>query len=167
MGLMWACFRVWYPNGIVCFFFTILVSAWVQIFGLVGTPLPTSRGRTPRVLFVSHQSDQPFLRYGQNSVWPWKKHIRNFWRKFAKIKATMLCSDPMSGSHFIAQTSKFLLINATAMTLGQGLGKVIQYIFPDPYIHCAKYLRFTWNSFDVRGKSFCGGGRGGRNELKT
>ena len=22
-------------------------------------------------LFVSHQSDQPFLRYGQNSVWPW------------------------------------------------------------------------------------------------
>ena len=23
-------------------------------------------------LFVSHQSDQPFLRYSQNSVWPWK-----------------------------------------------------------------------------------------------
>ena len=23
-------------------------------------------------LFDSHQSDQPFLRYGQNSVWPWK-----------------------------------------------------------------------------------------------
>ena len=23
-------------------------------------------------LFVSHQSHQPFLRYGQNSVWPWK-----------------------------------------------------------------------------------------------
>ena len=23
-------------------------------------------------LFVSHQSDQSFLRYGQNSVWPWK-----------------------------------------------------------------------------------------------
>ena len=23
-------------------------------------------------LFVLHQSDQPFLRYGQNSVWPWK-----------------------------------------------------------------------------------------------
>ena len=23
-------------------------------------------------LFVSHQSDQPFLRYVQNSVWPWK-----------------------------------------------------------------------------------------------
>ena len=23
-------------------------------------------------LFASHQSDQPFLRYGQNIVWPWK-----------------------------------------------------------------------------------------------
>ena len=23
-------------------------------------------------LFISHQSDQPFLRYDQNSVWPWK-----------------------------------------------------------------------------------------------
>ena len=77
----------------------------------------------------------------------------------------------MSGSQFITQTSKFLLINATAMTLGQGQGKVIQYISPDPYILCAKYQRFSFNSFDVRGKSFCGGGRGGRgrggNELKT
>ena len=26
-------------------------------------------------LFVSHQSDQPFLRYGQNSVWPWKTYL--------------------------------------------------------------------------------------------
>ena len=26
-------------------------------------------------LFVSHQSDQPFLRYGQNSVWPWNTDI--------------------------------------------------------------------------------------------
>ena len=74
----------------------------------------------------------------------------------------------MSGSHFIAQTSKFLLINATAVTLGQGQGKVIQYISPDPYILCAKYQRFSSNGFDVRGKSFRGGGRGrGGNELKT
>ena len=78
----------------------------------------------------------------------------------------MFCSDPMSGSHFIAQTSKFLLINATAVTLGQGHGKVIQYISPYPYILCAKYQRFSWNGFDVRGKIFCGGGRGG-NKLKT
>ena len=54
----------------------------------------------------------------------------------------MFCSDPMSGSYFIAQTSKFLLIDATAVTLGQGQKKVIQYISPDPYILCAKYQRF-------------------------
>ena len=40
----------------------------------------------------------------------------------------------MGGSHFIMQTSKFLLIDATAVTLDQGHGKVIQYIFPDLYI---------------------------------
>ena len=67
----------------------------------------------------------------------------------------MFCSDPMSGSHFIAQTSKFLLIDATAVTLGQGHGKVNQYIYPDPYILCAKYLKFSSNGFDVRGKSCC------------
>ena len=38
-------------------------------------------------------------------------------------KATALCSDRMSGSYFIVQTIKFLLINATALTLGQGHGK--------------------------------------------
>ena len=27
---------------------------------------------TNALLFVSHQSDQPFLRYGPNCVWPWK-----------------------------------------------------------------------------------------------
>ena len=31
------------------------------------------------------------------------------------------------------QTNKFVLIHATAMTLGQGHGKVIQYILPDLY----------------------------------
>ena len=76
----------------------------------------------------------------------------------------------MSSSHFIVQTSKFLLIDATAMTLGQGHGKAIQYISAGLYILCAKYL--SSNGFDVRGKSCCGAGRGGRgggggNELKT
>ena len=48
----------------------------------------------------------------------------------------MMCySDPNSGSHFIAQTSKYLLIHATA--------EVIQYISPDPYSLCAKYLRLS------------------------
>ena len=76
----------------------------------------------------------------------------------------------MSSTHFIAQTSKFLLIDATAVTFGQGHWKVIQYISRDPYIICAKYQRFSSNGFDVGGKSFCGGGRGrgrGGNELKT
>ena len=63
----------------------------------------------------------------------------------------MFCSDPRSGSDIIAQTSKFLLIDATAATLCQGHGKVIQYISPDPYILCAKYLRFSSNGFDMRG----------------
>ena len=82
----------------------------------------------------------------------------------------MFCSDLMSGSHFIVQTSKFLLSDATAVTLGQGHRNVIQYISPDSYILCAKYLRFSSNGFEVREKSCCGGGRGGGrggNELKT
>ena len=33
---------------------------------------------TNALLFVSHQSDQPFLRYGQNSVWPWKNTSKIF-----------------------------------------------------------------------------------------
>ena len=49
----------------------------------------------------------------------------------------MFCSDPISGSPFIVQTRIFLLIDATAVTLGQGHGKVIQYISPDPYIFMA------------------------------
>ena len=53
----------------------------------------------------------------------------------------------MSGSQFIVQTSKFLLINATDVTLGQGHGKVIQYIFPDLYFLCPKYVRVSWNTF--------------------
>ena len=63
----------------------------------------------------------------------------------------MLCSDRMSGSYFIAQTRNFLLIDATAVTLGKGHGKVIQYISPDRYILCAKYLNLahavlTWEA---------------------
>ena len=43
----------------------------------------------------------------------------------------MFCSDQASGSHFIAHRSNFLLIDATAVTLGQGHGKVMQYISPN------------------------------------
>ena len=124
-------------------------------------------------LFVSHQSDQPYLRYGQNSAWPWKntseifkKICQNssFQQNFSKTisgnnhdygnNSASVCSDPMSRSRFIVQTSKLLLINATAVNLGQGHGKVIQYISPDPCILCAKYQRFSSNGFDMRGKSF-------------
>ena len=35
-------------------------------------------------LFVSHQSDQPFLRYGQNSVWPWKNTSEFFKKNLPK-----------------------------------------------------------------------------------
>ena len=37
--------------------------------------------------------------------------------------------------------------NATAVTLGQGHRKVIQYIFPDLYFLCPKYLSFSPNGF--------------------
>ena len=72
----------------------------------------------------------------------------------------------MSGCHFIVQTSQLLLIDATAVTLGQSHGKVIQYISPDLYIIFSKYIRFSSNGFDVRVKSPCGSGRGG-NELEN
>ena len=74
----------------------------------------------------------------------------------------------MSGGHFIVQTSKVLLIDVTAVTLGQGHGKVIEYISPDLYILCPRYLRFSSNGFDVRGKSRCGGrGRRGGTDLSN
>ena len=88
--------------------------------------------------------------------------------------ATKFCIDWWSGSHFILQTSIFLFINVTAVTLNQGHRKVIQYIFLDLYFLCPKYLRWSSNGFDVRSKSHGGGGGGGRgrrrgggNELKT
>ena len=80
------------------------------------------------------------------------------------------CSDWMSGSHFSMQTSKFLLINVTAVTMGQGHKKIISYISLYPYILCPKYVRFGTNGLEVRGKRLCGGVRSsvhGRNKLKT
>ena len=51
-----------------------------------------------------------------------------------------------------------------AVTLGEGDGKVIQYIFPDLYFLCDKYLSLSANGFDVIRKSFHGdGGYGGGN----
>ena len=39
------------------------------------------------------------------------------------LVATKFCSDWMTGSHFVMQTSKFLVINVTAVNLGQGQGR--------------------------------------------
>ena len=54
-----------------------------------------------------------------------------------------------------------------AVTLGQGHRKAIQYMSPDLYFLCPKYLRSSSNDFDMRSKSRCSGGGCGRNELKT
>ena len=69
-------------------------------------------------------------------------------------KATKFCSDWLGGFHFILQTSKFLFIIVTAVTLGQGHQKVIQYIFRDLYFLCLKYLRFSWNGLTWEAKVF-------------
>ena len=57
----------------------------------------------------------------------------------------------MNGSYFIVQTRKYLFINATAVTLSQGHGKVMQYTSLDLYFLCRKYLRFSENAFDLGG----------------
>ena len=57
-----------------------------------------------QLLFVSHQLDQPFLRYVQKSVWPWKKHIRNFTRKFAKMTSSIKI--PPKSNQVITMTSE-------------------------------------------------------------
>ena len=82
-------------------------------------------------------------------------HFTSIRPTIPEIRA-VLKFDYLSGSYFIMQTNKFLLIDVTAATLGQGHGKVIQYISPDPYILCPKYVRLGTNSFDVRCKSLCG-----------
>ena len=63
----------------------------------------------------------------------------------------------------------FLLINAKAATLGQHHRKADQYMSPDLYILCPKYVRIGTNGSDVSAKSRGGGGGGGGggNELKT
>ena len=45
----------------------------------------------------------------------------------------------------IVQTPKFLIIDATAVTLHQGHGNVIQYILPEGSIHYVNMLINTLN----------------------
>ena len=85
----------------------------------------------------------------------------------------MFRSDTMSNSHFIAQTNKFLLIDNTAVTLGQG--KVMERsssTFPHTHIlfcQISKVLAHRVLTWEGKVFGFYGGGRGGRggNELKT
>ena len=93
-----------------------------------------------RCTSFSCQLDQPFLRYGWYSVWPWKSTseilkkiaIKVFNRIAQKVNQvisnTRSCCDWVSSFHFIVHTSKFLFIIATAVTLRRGHGKVTQYI---------------------------------------
>ena len=51
--------------------------SWVNVPQVQGHILyPVSK--TMHFLIVSHQSDQQFMRYGQNSVWPWKNTSQIF-----------------------------------------------------------------------------------------
>ena len=125
-------------------------------------------------LFVSHQSEQPFLRCGQNSVWPWKNTSEFLKRKLAKITVFNI-TFPKSHQVMtrVIKLPRFVVIGwvIRADKLCQIHGAVTQYILPDLYILCPKYLRCSVNGFDVRSKGHCGGVRGGgergRNELKT
>ena len=74
----------------------------------------------------------------------------------------------MSGSYFITQTSKFLLIDAKAVTLGQGHSEVIQYISPDSYIICANIeglAQPVW-MWEAKVVAAAYGGGGGRTRRK-
>ena len=99
------------------------------------------------LLFISRQLDQPFLIYVQESVWPWKSYKHALWDitttfvLIGWVVRTLLC-----------RQANFLII-ATAVTSGQGHGKVIQYIFPDQYLF-PKYIRLSTNSFDMSRKNF-------------
>ena len=53
-----------------------------------------------------------------------------------------------------SENKHFFLINATAVTMGQGQRKVIQYISPDLYILCPKYVKFRINGFSWKAKVF-------------
>ena len=102
-------------------------------------------------LFASHPSEQPLIPEIYPIVFDLEKTHPKIWEKnFQKNSckiysgnkhdqrdiATKFCNDLLSGSHFIMQQSKFLLINATAVTWGEGHRKVMQYIFPDLYFLC-------------------------------
>ena len=58
----------------------------------------------------------------------------------------MFCSDPMSGSNFIVQTSKFLLIDATAVTERSPSTFPQTHIFLVPNIYGLAQTVLTWEA---------------------
>ena len=98
--------------------------------------------------FASHQSDKQFMKYSYFESGHWEMVKVIF---YVKIQGHIVYS----------------------VSLGLDNGKVIRKNYPDPYFLCSKYKRSTANSFDGRGNrpccggGRCGGGKHGRNELKT
>ena len=71
-------------------------------------------------LFVSHQSDQLFLRYGQNSVWPWKNTSKIFKENLQKIKVSNRTSPKSNQVITMARAIKlpcFVVIQWVVLTL--------------------------------------------------
>ena len=87
-------------------------------------------------LFVSHQSDQPFLRYGQSSVLNLKKNTSE------NVKENL-----RQNNSFL---QPWLWVKVMEMSS--------QYVLPVLCILCPKYLRCNLNGFDLRGESRWGGG---------
>ena len=130
------------------------------------------------LLFVLHQSHQPFLRYVRKSVWP-SKTLPNFKKKVSQ----KLC-DRMSPKSYQVISMTWGIHWASFVVIEGGFYRADKQIFvnqchsrdfgtvhfPKFICFCPKYVRFDTNGFDVRGKSLCCGGRGGGrggNKLKT
>ena len=70
-------------------------------------------------LFFSHQSDQPFLRYGQNSVWPWK-NISKFLKKICQSNSFQQNFSEISSGNNMTRVTKlprFVVIRWVVLTL--------------------------------------------------
>ena len=127
------------------------------------------------LLFVSHQSDQPFLRYLQLSVWPWKNTSKIFKEKFGK-KGIMLPSVVVIGwvVLILSYRQANLCLSISQPWPWVKVTKRSSSTFSQTYTFFVPNI-WSSNSFDVRSKSLCGGGggrgrgrgRGGGNELKT
>ena len=123
--------HILYPVSNQCISFSFHINQTNHSWDLAGCVF--SRSNTILVFDLEKTHPKFLKKIWQNNCFQ-HKFLQNLNRVKTMTcnKVAMFCSDPMSGSHFIVQTSKFMLIDATAVSLGQGHGKVIQYIFPRP-----------------------------------